>query len=396
MAYLRRDLFRTILSQEADDFRYSIVHPLGQAMILLSEADGSALAALHLRCQDNEYQNDSKGNRGKALFTKRPKKSEFKCDFQGIISKDNQEFELVPTNHSRDGLININIMKRDVKVTQVDPGSPDGLNKVNEIKPFHSYAIQSDQACDGVLVLGSIKKTDSDKSKEHKITVREAETGSSTPVGTYYYPSVVPQADKPGLVQKFKKTMWGCTDLFYVKEKIMKYESFASLINSSIDVLYMSDTRFEVSSRGSSDSLEVHTGRSSATAGSASDGSDEDQEVQADKSIKKNGRVRERKHKSIGLLSANREIIVDDESGDDVAKDDGVMQLVKTFTAGEAAQFKTSPTPALACFTKRAAMSVASVSEDLIRDSYAASVSTGRKIKVQSSSTGIDYQFPIN
>ena len=73
-------------------------------MVLFSKVDGSPLASLHFRCQDSNY------NKGRCIITKRPESSNFKCDFQGIVNKDEQEFELVITILCNEGNINFNIM----------------------------------------------------------------------------------------------------------------------------------------------------------------------------------------------------------------------------------------------------------------------------------------------
>src|SRR4029078_7256134 len=151
--------FKTLYKESKDDFEYQLVQPLDHPMVLFSKLDGLPLASLHLRCQNNEHQNDSKGNRGKALITKRPYHSEFPCDFQGIIDRDGQEFELVISNLSGDGYINFNIMKESTTVGEINPG---GLNQINEIRPYESYAVKCDQKDNLTLILNSIKETQSD------------------------------------------------------------------------------------------------------------------------------------------------------------------------------------------------------------------------------------------
>ncbi len=204
--------FQTILTEEHDGHTLKVIRPTGRPLILFSKVDGSPLASVHLNC-----------NGGFALFTKRPNKSQFKCDFQGIVDSDDREFELVITNLSKEGHINFNILKHDEKVNTVNPG---GLNEVNELRPYESYSVQCDQETGKALILSTIKKSTSE-GKQEKVTVGEAEASSeSKPAGTYYFLSVVPELSKAELVGKFKDTKWDCKDLFYLKEKTIsnKYE----------------------------------------------------------------------------------------------------------------------------------------------------------------------------
>jgi hypothetical protein len=223
--------FKVVHSQTHDNYDYKVVQPLGNPMVLFSvgsEEDNSSitpivpvtpLASLHLRCKDTEYSKDT-GNKARALITKRPENSGFECDFQGLINKDGQEFELVITNLSSDGTINFNIMKENTKVNMVDPG---GLNQVNELRPLESYAVKCDQKDNKTLILHSIYKNDK-KGRMVKLTVGEDESSNKVEKqGTYYYLSVVPQINKPDLVAKFKNTKWACVDLFCMKTEVKKY-----------------------------------------------------------------------------------------------------------------------------------------------------------------------------
>jgi hypothetical protein len=165
----------------------------------------------NLKCQNSQ---------SNSLITKRPNNSELKCDFQGMINKDNQEFELVITNLTDLGYINFNILKKNIVIDTIDPG---GLNEINELKPYESYAIKWDQENNGTLLLNSIKKDVKNKEGENvKLTVNEDET-SDEPIGTYYHLSVVPQIDKEQLINLFQGgTVWACIDAFCIKQKILQ------------------------------------------------------------------------------------------------------------------------------------------------------------------------------
>lgn len=208
--------FKTILTEEHNEYTFKIIRPIGHPIVLFSKIDGSPLASIHLKCQ-----NDDK----KALFTRRPNKSKINCDFQGIIDTDEQEFEFIITNLSADGYINFNILKQNEKVNEVNPG---GLNEINELRPYESYVVQCDQSNNKSLILSSIKKNNGDKIE--KITISEAESSDDNiPIGTYYFLSVIPQLDKIELVEKYKNTFWSCVDLFYLKEKIKQVKNTIGL-----------------------------------------------------------------------------------------------------------------------------------------------------------------------
>lgn len=216
---LDKTYFTTVCEEQHGNMKYIIVKPNESTypMILFSQVDGSPLAALTLQCQRNRYQNETIGNRGNALITKRPHNSAFKCDFQGIIDRDSQEFELVITNLNSNGMINFNILKTDAQVKIINPR---GVNEINELRPYESYAVKCDQSDNGVLILNSIKKETS-TSKEEKLTVGEAEEKKeSVPKGTYFFLSVVPQLGKPELERRFESTKWGCVDIFCLKKQM--------------------------------------------------------------------------------------------------------------------------------------------------------------------------------
>ncbi len=210
---LSNTLFERVHSETKDGFTYSAIRPKDQPMILFSKKDGTALASLHVKCQSNKHQNDQLGNRGKSIITKRPYNSGFSCDFQAILSKQDQEFELVITNLTGLGMINFNIMKESTGVTEVNPG---GLNEVNELHEYQSYSVQCDQSNNGVLILKSIDKKVGEKTT--KVTVANDEA-KGAPEGTYYHLSVVPQIGKAELISLFEDTVWACVDMFVTKER---------------------------------------------------------------------------------------------------------------------------------------------------------------------------------
>jgi len=213
--YTRLDskYFDTVSTTEGPDYIYHVIRPKDSPMILFSLSDPRGpipIAALHLRTQSFYEQNDGLGNRGRALITQRWKNSPLKCDFQGVITKDNQNYEFILTNLTTgDDYVNINILKKDVAVIEKDPGvAGHGLNAINEIRPYQSYAVQCDQKDSKSLILRSIKT-----STGEQVTVKEDESnGIENAQGTYYYISVI--GAKGPTADLFKETVWACVDYF--------------------------------------------------------------------------------------------------------------------------------------------------------------------------------------
>lgn len=202
---LNSKYFEYLDQRQLDQVRYEAYRPKGRPMILFSLVDGSPLAALTFRAQDVP------GNGGDCLISQRPSRDgDFNCDFQGLINRDDQEFELIITNLSDRSYINFNILKKDESVETVNPG---GLNEINELRPNESYAVRCDQVDNRSLILSTMTNSDGTK-----ITVQsdenEAQKRNENPKGTYFYLSVVPQVTDLTLVRQFEKTRWACVDVF--------------------------------------------------------------------------------------------------------------------------------------------------------------------------------------
>lgn len=184
---------------------YQAYRPLGNPIILFSLITGEPLASLHFRAQNRTSD-------AKALFVRRPAKlTDINCNFQGIINKDCQEIELVISNLTDSGFINFNILKTNEAVTTVNPG---GLNEINELRPGTSYAVQCDQTNNRTLILKTLTK---DGGSGEEITIKEAESDTTNRKGTFFYLSVVPEISNQQLCNKFVRTKWSVTDVFYRK-----------------------------------------------------------------------------------------------------------------------------------------------------------------------------------
>ena len=128
--------------EDPDDKNFEITYfgyipTFGHPMALFSKCDGLPLAVLELRYQD--LQNYTKGHN--SFITELQSEDDGKQLFQGVVTSDNQKVEFVITNLT-DDYINFNLMKCDKKVEEVNPK---GLNEINELRPYESYAIRSDQ-----------------------------------------------------------------------------------------------------------------------------------------------------------------------------------------------------------------------------------------------------------
>lgn len=200
------------LDEESKNYEYSIWVPKGNPMILFSKDYGTPIASLHFEPQHH----DSEIN---TLITGRPDKDEEddSCQhFQGIINKDNQEFQLTISNLLDKGLINFNILKDNSSVMNVNPG---GVNQVNELRPYESYSVKCDQEDNKSLILKSITKSDSESHGQAKLTVGEDEKNSNS-YGTNLFLSVVPQQNIESLKEIFENTVWKTVDYFYTRKKI--------------------------------------------------------------------------------------------------------------------------------------------------------------------------------
>lgn len=199
MALLDPTLFKVLDSKRIDDVTCVAYKPLGHPMILFSLIDGSPLAALTLRTRHST---------GACILVKKPDNelTYLAYDFQGIIDKNNQTFELVITNFC-DCMIHFNILKKDVKVNTVDPGPILGLNRVNELYPNQSYVIQCDQEDNRTLVLTSLERT---------LDVENAHPSGD--LMNLYYLSVAPVNTATETIKKFQKTKWDCVDVFIHEE----------------------------------------------------------------------------------------------------------------------------------------------------------------------------------
>ena len=189
--HLNNKYFKLIYHKVDNNINYDIIHPIGCPMILLSKKDKIPLASLHFNVVNKEC---------KSLITKNEN------DFQGLINKDNQEFEFVISNLTSHR-INFNIIKENYK----------NLNRINILSSHQSYVVRCNKETNATLVLNAIKKIDPKDGTEKKITVSQSEKSKlEEDKGTYYNISVVPE-NIENFKELFVDAEWQCVDLFYMK-----------------------------------------------------------------------------------------------------------------------------------------------------------------------------------
>lgn len=202
---LNQKYFEIIKTVNIGNYDYQVVRPLGNPMVLFSNIDGTPLAAFQVRCQD--------GQTGNSLITRR---LAGETNFQALIDRDHQEIEFAITNLTGEGMVKIDIMKNGDKIVDVDPRSEKGgVNQVNELHEYQSYAVKCDQKDNLSFILDAIKKNNGSH-----LTVGEAESEKKSQAAKYWI-SVVAEAGKPQLVKKFTETFWSCPDVFVIRERHM-------------------------------------------------------------------------------------------------------------------------------------------------------------------------------
>ena len=229
MANLDKRFYTCIHSTKHDDLddtsyeiKYSGYIPkFGHPMALFSNVDGLPLAVLELRFQDLENYTLGYDSFITQLSSEDVQSKQL---FQGVVTRDNQKIEFVITNLTND-YMNFNLMKCNKKVEQVNPN---GINEINELRPFESYAIRSDQTLNNKVIMLKTHKLTDQTDQADKLVPLKAELSSedSKKVGTYLYLSIVPRLGNKSLDKRFASTFWKPVDSFIVKERLRKSEVF--------------------------------------------------------------------------------------------------------------------------------------------------------------------------
>lgn len=213
----------------------------GKPMCLFSEHDGTPLAVLNLEYQDRSRYTDQHTS----FVTELPADTQGQAQatgplrqrFQGVVTLDDQKVQFVLTNCT-DNYINFNLMKCDEKVTETNPG---GLNQVNELRPYESYAVQCDQTLGNRVLKLTTHKTLNDSSKLTEFTETtlgdEVKASTGSKVGSYLYLSVATRNDDNAEnCERFKKTFWKPVDYLVVTSREYNYYAKTNAIPSGTNL----------------------------------------------------------------------------------------------------------------------------------------------------------------
>ncbi len=206
MESLDSSYFKRIGTKVSKDIRYDSYSPKMNGMVLFS---GRGIPIAHLAIAVTDTRSNTKS------FIARRNTGE--TDFQGIISDDNMEFAYYLTNLTKLGMIKIDIMKNDAKVTCTDPEAAlGGINKVNEIHPLQTVSVESDQADNLSFILRATRKQGvgikvKDNEALDKNDARRVESAK-------YWISVVPKANNSELAELFIDCFWAITDVIVIQK----------------------------------------------------------------------------------------------------------------------------------------------------------------------------------
>ena len=224
---LNYNFFTKILSKN-DKVNYTAYKLNSPGMVLFSLIDDKPLACLQFLTQDSNTN---------TIITERPNKSTSELmKFQGMINKDNKEFELVITNLSDSGYINFNIIKSNKDATKVNT---QGLNYINELRPRESYSVKCDKSTKKAMILSADVNDNDDKTM-----LKVAENNKNTDSGTYLYLTVTPQNNNKKLCESYSKTTWKCPNVLIINSTLPKSRSRLSFYPSINNNILVSNTSY--------------------------------------------------------------------------------------------------------------------------------------------------------
>lgn len=185
----------TKLSERNNGMTYQLYYCCFDSIILYS-SDGTPLVSVSLKCA-NELSS-------RAIIA--PQSGNSNNQFLGVITENDQEFQFVITNLSPLGMIKIDILSKNQAVNSVDLSENyDSVNKVNEIPPFVSHLIRSDQSNNRTMILSS--------------GVHPPNQSKESMSGCMFYISVTPQKNIKQLVSYFDNTRWVKDNIFVILKK---------------------------------------------------------------------------------------------------------------------------------------------------------------------------------
>ena len=142
--------------------------------------------------------------------------------FQIIFQSDNsidegRPIKYVITNQCKEsGYVKFDIGFNEVPSCETDP--PENINRVNELRPFESFAVKSNQQDSWKeLIIKTKKKTNSDGTTTTVNLKDETAAKTNDKLGTYLYLTVTPQQN--GILPPLFKDAYWCTEDTIVVEK---------------------------------------------------------------------------------------------------------------------------------------------------------------------------------
>lgn len=220
MSRLSIEYFRHITNSDGYSVYGKPSDSISSPIVLFSEIDGSALASLHFKLSGRYGAQIDKDSRTVLAPFKSFLQEQMEIQrFQGLINKENQEFEFVITNLCANGYINFNLMKTNEDVTETNPG---GINEINELRPFESYAVRCDQINNLPMILQKYKDQIGNTMTVEKDENEQKETKKGSK-GTNIYLNVAPQDTCKEMVALFERTTWKVTELIPIKYTGIQY-----------------------------------------------------------------------------------------------------------------------------------------------------------------------------
>lgn len=164
-----------------ESLRLASFLPRGYPLILVNKKTQRPLASIHVSIRNN---------RNPSLVIHLPdKKSSLDC-FQCVLPSDGQ-LQFTITNLTND-TININLLRSNDKVTEVNPGPTLSINQINELHEYDSYTLERDQQTNKTMIIHPIINNQGEK-----ITMNDLDSKKSDSTTFQIFPSVVPKIGHP-------------------------------------------------------------------------------------------------------------------------------------------------------------------------------------------------------
>jgi hypothetical protein len=197
---------------------YATYATTGNSLILLSEIDGTALAALGFKASSRRGARIALETN--TLIAPYPDKATENVQrFQGLVNIPGQEFELVLTNLSPDLSINFDLIKMSSSNPEMETNYCN-LNEVNDIHAYESYAVQCDRSNGLPMILEKYQDPMTNSARTVEVDELEQTVSGKESKGTNLFLSVAPQKQDPNTLNRFSKTVWKVADVIVVRRPV--------------------------------------------------------------------------------------------------------------------------------------------------------------------------------